>query len=207
MSERIKGATSVSLEFRLTDSTTGAPKPAVDVTTLSLQWARPGAAASTATALTLLGSQAAVWLAFGAIEQDATHSPGVYRVDCPTAAFATGADEVVLTVTGSGIQAASRLVDLVTVDLRSVGGGVIVTTNSDKTGYGLAAAGLDSVVVEAGVNARQALSPILAACAGVVSGMGTGTVVIKGGAVSTTRITASTDSVGNRTSVTLAPPA
>lgn len=67
----------------------------------------------------------------------------------------------------------------------------------------LAAAGLDSIVIETGVNARQALSPILAACAGVLSGANTGTVVINGGNVSTTRVTAITDTVGNRTSVTL----
>ncbi len=58
---------------------------------------------------------------------------------------------------------------------------VTVGTITDKTGYSLAASGLDAVPVEAGVNARQALSPILAASAGVVAGAGTGVVVIKGG--------------------------
>jgi hypothetical protein len=61
--------------------------------------------------------------------------------------------------------------------------------------------------VEAGVNARQALSPILAACAGTVSGAGTGTIVINGGNVVATRITATTDGAGNRTAVTLYLPA
>ncbi len=70
-------------------------------------------------------------------------------------------------------------------------------------GVTLAAAGLDAIVVETGVNARQALSPILAACAGVLSGATTGTVVVKGGNVATTRVTATTDINGNRTSVTL----
>lgn len=74
------------------------------------------------------------------------------------------------------------------------------------TGVALAAAGLDAVVIETGVNARQALSPILAASAGVVLGMGTGTVTLKGGNVATTRISATTDSAGNRTSVTLTLP-
>jgi hypothetical protein len=67
--------------------------------------------------------------------------------------------------------------------------------------------GLDAIQVETGVNARQALSPILAASAGVVFGAGTGTVVIKGGNVALTRITASTDNAGNRTAVTLTLPA
>jgi hypothetical protein len=85
----------------------------------------------------------------------------------------------------------------------SVTAPVTVGTVTDKTGYALAAAGLDAVMVEAGVNVRQALSPILAAAAGVLAGAGTGTIIIKGGGVATTRITASTDSSGNRSSVTL----
>lgn len=84
---------------------------------------------------------------------------------------------------------------------------VTVGTNNDKAGYSLAASGLDAVPVETGVNARQALSPILAASAGVLSGAGTGTIVIKGGNVATTRITATTTSEGNRTGVTLSLPA
>jgi hypothetical protein len=81
-----------------------------------------------------------------------------------------------------------------------------VQINSDKAGYQLAPNGVDSITVETGVNVRQALAPILAAAAGVLSGAGTGTIVIKGGNVSTTRIAATTDSSGNRTSVTLSLP-
>jgi hypothetical protein len=83
---------------------------------------------------------------------------------------------------------------------------VTVGTNNDKAGYTLAPSGLDTIQVESGVNARQALSPILAASAGVVSGAGTGLIVIKGGNTSTTRITATTDNAGNRSSVTLTLP-
>ena len=83
---------------------------------------------------------------------------------------------------------------------------VTVGTVTDKTGYTLAAAGLDAIEIEAGVNARQALSPILAASAGVVAGAGTGVVIIKGGNSSVTRITATTDNAGNRSSVTLSLP-
>ncbi len=83
---------------------------------------------------------------------------------------------------------------------------VTVGTVNDKAGYALAAAGLDSVQVESGINARQALSPILAASAGVVSGASTGVILIKGGNSSTTRISAVTDNAGNRSSVTLTLP-
>ena len=89
----------------------------------------------------------------------------------------------------------------------SVTAPVTVGSNTDKTGYVLAPSGFDAIQVESGVNARQALSPILAASAGVLLGAGTGTVVIKGGNVAVTRILASTDNAGNRTAVTLALPA
>jgi hypothetical protein len=88
----------------------------------------------------------------------------------------------------------------------SVTAPVTVGTNNDKGGYLLAAAGLDAITIETGVNARQALSPILASAAGTLTGAGTGTIVIKGGNVTTTRIVASTDSSGNRTSVSLSLP-
>ncbi len=87
-----------------------------------------------------------------------------------------------------------------------VAAAVTVGTVNDKAGYTLAPSGLDAIQVESGVNARQALSPILAASAGVVSGAGTGVVVIKGGNSSTTRISATTDNAGNRSSVTLTLP-
>lgn len=83
---------------------------------------------------------------------------------------------------------------------------VTVGVNNDKAGYFLASAGLDAVQVEAGVNARQALAPILASSAGVLLGAGTGTIVIKGGNVAVTRVTASTDNAGNRTAVVLSLP-
>lgn len=72
----------------------------------------------------------------------------------------------------------------------------------------LAAAGLDLVVVEAGLNARQAMSIAVAAAAGQLAGGGTTTVTIAAAGVpATTRITATVDASGNRSAVTLSPPA
>ena len=88
----------------------------------------------------------------------------------------------------------------------AVAGPVTVGTNNDKAGYTLSSSGLDAIPVEGGVNVRQALSPILAASAGVIAGAGTGVIIIKGGNTSTTRITATTDNAGNRSSVTLTLP-
>jgi hypothetical protein len=85
--------------------------------------------------------------------------------------------------------------------LDNLSGGAVALAS----GVNLASTGLDAVVVETGLTAKQALQYVSAACFGVLSGAGTGTVVIKAGANSgTTRITAATDSSGNRTSVTLA---
>lgn len=122
MSERKKGSTGVSLLFRLTDSSTGAAKSGIDVTTLKLQYERPGEAVSTATSLTLLAALTTAHTDYGAKECDATNSKGVYRVDCPDAGFATGADEVTWTVTGPGIEPSTRLIDLTAFDSRDVNG-------------------------------------------------------------------------------------
>jgi hypothetical protein len=71
-------------------------------------------------------------------------------------------------------------------------------------GLGLAAAGLDQIVVETGINARQALAPILAVSAGVLSGATSPSIsIMAGGNPATTRVTASVDGNGNRNAVTL----
>ena len=93
-----------------------------------------------------------------------------------------------------------------------VGGtGVTVATNNDKTGYKLASDGLDSIVVETGVNARQFMSISLAAAAGVISGASnssTMTITVKAANnSSTTRIVATADRYGNRSAMTLSLPA
>lgn len=74
---------------------------------------------------------------------------------------------------------------------------------SDKTGFMLSPTGVDAIAVEAGVNMRQALSPILASAAGVLSGAATSSINIKGGNSNITRISANVDNDGNRTAVTL----
>lgn len=86
-------------------------------------------------------------------------------------------------------------------------GAVTVGTNNDKTGYALSSAGLDSIVIESGMNARQALAVIASASAGVLDGAATTTVTIAAAGVpATNRISATVDSNGNRSAVTLALP-
>jgi hypothetical protein len=76
------------------------------------------------------------------------------------------------------------------------------------SGVALTSAGLDTVHVETGLNARQALAIIASACAGVLSGAsGTAIAIAAAGVPATNRIAATVDGDGNRTAVTLTPPA
>jgi len=103
--------------------------------------------------------------------------------------------------------------------------GVTVTTNNDKTGYSLAAAGLDAVLVESSItagagltndagsqltniNARQALSLNASALAGILAGAATSNVTFKpaGKPSGNTRIDATVDADGNRSSINLKVP-
>ncbi len=79
-----------------------------------------------------------------------------------------------------------------------------LTTNNDKTGYALSASGSDLVLVD-GVKLSSALQVIGASVAGKVSGAGTGTEVFKGLDGSTTRLTTTCDSLGNRTAAVNVP--
>lgn len=67
----------------------------------------------------------------------------------------------------------------------------------------LPSSALDGVTVEPGMNARQALSVICAALAGVLELTATNTVAINGANSDTNRITATVNSNGERLAVTL----
>ncbi len=82
--------------------------------------------------------------------------------------------------------------------------GYAVATNLDKSGYTLSSSGLDTIIVELGMNMRQAQSVMAAALGGRLSGAGMTTIKIDGANASgTSRISASVDSSGNRTNVVL----
>ena len=84
----------------------------------------------------------------------------------------------------------------------------IGTVNSvdDKTGYSLSASGIDAIVdevIEGSLTLRQAVRLFLSALAGKSSGGGTTTINFRDLADTKNRITATVDSNGNRTAVTL----
>ena len=202
MTEAWKSSTSRSTFFELVDSTTGLPKTGIVFGDCTGSYVRTRSARSAITMATLASASAA-WSSGGFILVDDTNQPGVYRLDVPDAAFATGVEEVVVTILATGCRTVSKgfvLIDwnkqvasipnvaaaatggLATVDASnavkvqsgtganqiSLASGLVtlaavthtgaviptvtttttatnVTTNNDKTGYALSAAGIDAL--------------------------------------------------------------
>lgn len=110
---RIKaGSTDVTTYFKLIDPSTGAPETSLTITDLDLSYVRDAAAAVKADA-TALGSVTAAHTDNAAIEVDSTNCPGLYRVDWPDLAFASGVDYVQLCVNGAAIDPTYIEVELV----------------------------------------------------------------------------------------------
>lgn len=83
---------------------------------------------------------------------------------------------------------------------------VTVGANNDKTGYALSGAGVDSILddtVEGTLTLRQIVKILLAVMAGKSSGGGTGTIAFRDNADTKARVSATVDSNGNRTGVTI----
>lgn len=86
-------------------------------------------------------------------------------------------------------------------------GGQTAYAAEDVNPNALDPSGMDRVIVEAGLNARQALSGMAAVLCGASSGLDANAPAFKGAGVDTTRVSATTDGNGNRTAVALNPPA
>lgn len=160
-------------------------------------------------------------IAAGAIDADALATDAVQEIrDAITGgayALSTDANGRVRIVDGTAAgeintnAGAIALVDLVTTTTTATN----LTTNNDKTGYALTSGERDSIAaahldltdgIETGITPRKALRAIAAKAAGLISGAGTGTEVIKAigaAAGGTTRLTATVDSSGNITAWTL----
>ena len=112
-----KGSTDVSRYIVLRDSSDGTPETGYTVTDLDLQYTRSGAAPSAKADISaVLAATNSAHSDNQAIEIDSTSSPGLYRIDWPDAAFATGVDKVILVVTGTGLDPAVEEVQLVNYD-------------------------------------------------------------------------------------------
>jgi hypothetical protein len=106
------GATDQTFYFKLIDSTTGVPETGLTITNIDATYVRARAAA-VKNDLTALGAANSAHADNQAIEVDATNAPGLYRIDFPDAAFASGADKVILSVTCSGCDPAMKEIELV----------------------------------------------------------------------------------------------
>lgn len=206
------GSTSQTIQVFIQDSssTTGAGKTDLVYNTsgLTAYYALPRAAAQQISLATMTVTGA--YSSGGFVAIDGTNMPGWYRFDLPDAALASGRFVGIHLQGAAGMAPLPIEIELTAWDNQQADIG-ITQGGADKvwstTARTLTAAGLDSIVVETGVNARQALSVASAALAGILEGAGSGTIVIKGANVpSTTRITATTDGDGNRSAVTLSLP-
>lgn len=136
-----KGATSQSLYFEALDSasTTGGRKTGLAYNTagLTAYYTRNGGSATAITLATLAAANSA-WSSGGFKEVDSTNAPGLYRLDVPDSAFASGADSVVVTLKGaSGMAQVSAEVQLVAWDPQdAVRGGLTALPNANAEAAG-----------------------------------------------------------------------
>jgi hypothetical protein len=112
MSQIKKGATDVTIYFKLVDPTTGVPETGLTITDLDMSYTRERSAISKTDA-TALGGVSVAHSDNSMIEVSATNAPGVYRADWPDAAFATGVNLVILTINGTAIDPTSMEIELV----------------------------------------------------------------------------------------------
>ena len=192
------GSTDVTTYFKLVDPASGVPKTGLTITDLDATYVRDRAAAVKAD----LTALAAVDSAHGdnkAIQVDSTNAPGLYRVDWPDAAFASGVDRVQLVVNGAAIDPAVIEVELetpqtgdayarlgapagasVSADIAAIEAqtdAIDATVNSDTFGNSALATLIGDVPTNAelGTALAAAVDAVLAAIAGL-GGSGSGSI-------------------------------
>ncbi len=191
-------ATSKTIYVMMRDSTTLAGKTGLAFGTAGLKFYYTRDLADAVTITLVTQTTTAAWTSGGFVEVSSSNAPGLYRLDLPNAAIATGVNGVVVTWTGASTIEDGSEIALVGFD----------PTTIDKTGFSLAAAGLDPVYdasngVETGLTLRGLLRLLGSVMFGKASGMATTTAVFRNAvADSKARVTATVDASGNRTAVT-----
>lgn len=138
---RNKGATSQSIYVVILDSTstTGGRKTGLVFNTsgLTAYYVRQGGSATAITLATLAAANSA-YSSGGFKEVDATNMPGVYRLDIPDAALASGADSVIVTLKGAtGMVQVDKEIELTSVNLQdAVRGGMTALPNANAEAAG-----------------------------------------------------------------------
>lgn len=106
-----KGAVDQTFYFKLVDSAAGTPETGLTIANIDATYVRNRAAA-VKNDLTALAAVDTAHTDNKGIEIDATNAPGLYRIDFPDAAFATGVDKVILSVTCTGCDPAMMFIEL-----------------------------------------------------------------------------------------------
>jgi hypothetical protein len=157
--EILKDSTSHSPFFELVDSTTGLPKTGIVYTDVTGSYCR-SRGARVAITMASLASASAAYSSGGFILVDDANQPGVCRFDVPNAAFAAGAEEVVVTIKATGCRTVSRAFTLTDISMQTA------TIPVDSAAI---VAAVLAGVVDTGVSVAKALEILAALAAGKVS--------------------------------------
>jgi hypothetical protein len=153
----LKGSTSHSEFVVLRDSTTGLGKTGLVFTDITGSYTRQRAT-RTAVTMATLASASAAFSSGGFVEVDGTNCKGLYRIDVPDAAFATGVDQVVVSVAATGAITEHKEFRLVDVnDQDSVRFGLTALPNAAAAATGGLATvdASNAVKVQSGTGANQ----------------------------------------------------
>jgi len=171
------GATDVTTYVVLRTAADGTATTSATITNIDLQYCRSGEAPSAKVDATALAATDSVHADNKAIEIDATDAPGLYRVDWPDAAFATGVREVILSV-----KLAASFVEHLRVELSPA---VAWSEDIDSTGTPL--------------TAKKALEALVAVIAGNAAYTDdTGVCSFKGQDGTTEIVAVTVDDIGDR---------
>jgi hypothetical protein len=166
------GAVNVSSYFHLRLAADGTDATGLTITNFDLQYVRSGEAPAAKVDATALAATNSAHGDNQAIEIDATDQPGVYRVDWPDAAFATGVPEVILTVKCATAFTESLRVQLISAT-RGLAGTALPNADADAAG-GLPisdAGGLDlDARLDAAISSRLASASISLSAGAVTVG-------------------------------------
>lgn len=179
-------STDVSVIIRFVDDTAGTPETGVTSATggLAIGYWRKGAASYTGLTESDLSNLNDAHSDGGMLHI----ADGYYRVDIPDAAFASGATEVLISATATGM----------------VGIGVVVEIGATLDNLNdLSFADILAGTVEGSLDMGEVLRIMLSALAGKSDGGGTTTIHFRNQADDTNRITATVDGDGNRTAISV----
>ena len=154
-----KGSTSI-IDYVVIRDTSGAPKTGLTYSSMTGYYTRAGAATTSFSVVTQTTTGA--FSSGGFVEMDATHAPGLYRIDPPNALYSSGVDTVVLSLTATGCDPCQKQYMLTGPDLTIVpgsanalfiagtnaattitssGGSALTLSSTGSNGSGLAASG------------------------------------------------------------------